>query len=330
MHFWEKLRKPFFALAPMADVTDPAYRRLIAQTAKPDVMWTEFVSADGLYHTREIKKMSDAENPLMRDLRYTEAERPVVAQIFSSSPERIAYASDLAARLGFDGVDINMGCPDKTIEKQCAGAALMKDPVRAKELVRAAKDGVARATPGGIPVSVKTRIGYDREALDTWLPALLETEPAAVTLHLRTRKEMSLVPAHWDLMPRAVEIRDSLGSKALIIGNGDVKSMQDAEEKVRAGGCDGAMLARAIFGNPWLFSERRPEDITSAEKLAALVLLARYFEELSPPKHFAILKKHFKAFVSGFDGAAELRMKLMEAQNAEQVAKIIREAGPFS
>jgi len=304
----------------MADVTDPAYRRLIAQTAKPDVMWTEFVSADGLYYTREVKKIADSENPLMRDLRYGEGERPIVAQIFGSNPEHIAYAAALAEKLGFDGVDLNMGCPDKTIEKQGAGAAMMKNPAQAKEIIKAAKGATK------LPVSVKTRIGYNKEMLEEWLPAILEAEPAAVTLHLRTRKEMSAVPAHWELMPRAVEIRNSINPKILLLGNGDLKTMQEAEEKVRAGGCDGAMLGRAIFGNPWLFSGRRIEEVPLQERLAALVLLAKYFEELTPPKHFAILKKHFKAFVSGFDGAAELRVRLMEAENSDAVARIIREA----
>ncbi len=326
MHsFWDKLARPFFVLAPLADVTDPAFRRLIAQIQAPDVMWTEFVSADGLYYTREVKKILDGENPLMRDFQYSEAERPILAQIFSGKAEMIAYASELAATLGFDGVDINMGCPDRTIEKQQAGAAMMKNPKHAQEIVRAAKDGAARGKPGGIPVSVKTRIGYNQEMLDEWLPALLESEPAAVTLHLRTRKEMSLVPARWELMQKALALRDAAGSKTLLIGNGDVKDLDDARAKVAESGADGAMLGRAIFGNPWLFAGRKPHDTPIAERLTALVLLARGFEELRPQKSFHILKKHIKAFVTGFDGAADLRAKLMNTESADELARVITE-----
>src|SRR3990167_10947210 len=153
--FWKNLTTPFFVMAPMADVTDVAFRALVAKRGAPNIFWTEFVSADGLYHTREIKKMSDEENPLMRDLAFGKDQRPIVAQIFSSEPEMIAYATTLVAKLGFDGIDINMGCPDRTIEKQGAGAALVKTPALAREVLRAAMEGA-----GDLPVSVKTRIGY--------------------------------------------------------------------------------------------------------------------------------------------------------------------------
>ncbi|MDP2157081.1 MAG: tRNA-dihydrouridine synthase family protein, partial [Nitrospirota bacterium] len=216
--FWSRLSKPFFVLAPMADVTDPAYRKLLALKGKPDVTWTEFVSADGIYHMRDKKGIPDTENPLMRDLLYTEAERPIVAQLFSSNPEAMAYTATLCAELGFDGIDINMGCPDKSIEKQGCGAAMIKNPAKAKEIIRAAKKS-------GLPVSVKTRIGYNQESIDEWLPNLLEEPIAALTVHLRTRKEMSKVPAHWDLMPRVVALRDRLAPGVRIIGNGDVADL---------------------------------------------------------------------------------------------------------
>ncbi|MFZ1075121.1 MAG: tRNA-dihydrouridine synthase [Minisyncoccia bacterium] len=337
--FWEKLHKPFFVMAPMADVTDVAFRALVANSGAPDVFWTEFVSADGLYHTRhvrdkvpqepgsaspgvsnvtrEIKKMSDEENPLLRDLAFTEHERPIVAQIFSSKPDMISYAAKLVAELGFDGVDLNMGCPDRAIEKQGAGAALVKNPKLAVELIRAAKEA------SDLPVSVKTRIGYNKESLDEWLTALLEAEPAAITLHLRTRKEMSLVPADWELMKKAVEIRNRINPKVLLIGNGDVQNLEDGKAKVAEAGCDGAMLGRAMFGNPWVFAGRKTEDTPLAEKLAALSSLAENFEKITPPKNFAVLKKHIKAFVTGFDGAAELRLRLMQTESAADLARVI-------
>ncbi len=314
--FWGNLKKPFFVMAPMADVTDVAFRALVASRGAPDVFWTEFVSADGLYHTREIAKMKDAENPLMRDLLFDANERPIVAQIFSSKPEMITYAAKLVAGLGFDGVDINMGCPDRAIERQGCGAAMMKNPELAREIIRAAK------AASDVPVSVKTRVGYNKESLNEWLTALLEESPAAITLHLRTRKEMSLVPADWELMKRAVEIRNRVNPSVLLIGNGDVQDLEDGRAKVAESGCDGAMLGRAMFGNPWVFAGRKPEDVPLHEKLAALVELAHGFENISPPKNFAILKKHIKAFVTGFGGAAELRARLMQAESAEELERI--------
>jgi nifR3 family TIM-barrel protein len=303
-------------MAPMADVTDPAWRALVARLGSPHVFWTEFVSADGLFHTRQ--KMRDEENPLMRDLRFTPLEHPIVAQFFSSSPDMIAYAATLAAELGFDGVDLNMGCPDRSIEHQGAGAALMKTPELATRLIVAAKSA-------GLPVSVKTRIGYGAEALDSWLPTLLAARPAALTIHLRTRKEMSLVPAHWELMSRVVALRDELAPGVPVIGNGDVQDLEEARVRIEATGCDGVMIGRGMFGNPWVFAGRKHADTSISEKLEALIELAHAFEALTPHKHFAILKKHIKAFATGFDGAADLRAKLMEAENADALESLIRE-----
>ena len=317
-------------MAPMADVTDVAFRALVAKRGKPDVFWTEFVSADGLYHTREIAKMPDEVNPLMRDLQFDPDQRPIVAQIFSSKPEMIAYATKLVAKLGFDGVDINMGCPDRNIEKQGAGAALVKNSMLARELVLAAKKAVQELPKSSyrtdlvVPVSVKTRIGYNKETLDNWLTALLSANPAAITLHLRTRKEMSLVPADWELMKRAVEIRNRVNPEVLLIGNGDVQDLEDARAKAAEFGCDGVMLGRAMFGTPWVFN-RQPPTVNLQQKLEALIELAHNFEKISPPKNFAILKKHIKAFISGFPGAADLRASLMEANSASELERILNE-----
>jgi len=311
--FWENLNKPIFVLAPMANVTDAAFRRLIAKYGRPDVTWTEFVSADGLALAPE-----EGRKKLLRDLVYTESERPIVAQFFTSKPENMKAAASLAAELGFDGVDINMGCPDKAIEKQGAGAALMKNPEIARKLIRAAKEGAP-----GLPVSVKTRIGFNKPELDSWLPEILKEDPAVVTIHARTRKEMSKVPARWEFVKRAVEIRDEIKSTTLIFGNGDVTDVSDAKKKVEETGCDGVMLGRAIFGNPWLFSGNIP---ATKEKLEVLIEHTYLFEELlGDIKNFSIMKKHFKAYVNGFDGAAELRARLMETESAGEVEEVIRE-----
>jgi tRNA-dihydrouridine synthase len=322
--FWQDLPKPFFVLAPMADVTDAAYRRLIAEIGKPDVTWTEFVSADGLYHTREIQKMSDEENPLMRDLQYQDSERPIVAQLFTRNPVAMEYAAALCAERGFDGVDINMGCPDKSIERQGCGAAMIKDPESAKAVIEAARRGVARMARAGtdpIPVTVKTRIGYNKESIATWIPELLSMHLPALTVHLRTRKEMSKVAAHWELLPQVIALRDELSPSTRIIGNGDVKSVEDGRQKADQYGADGIMLGRAIFGNPYLFSEAGVAPLP--ERLVSLATLANYFEDITPPKSFHIFKKHIKAFVAGFDGAAELRQQLMECRSAEEIEKIL-------
>ncbi len=323
--FWKTLPKPFFALALLADVTDPAFRRLVSEYGKPDVTWTEFVSADGLYHTREKKGMRDEENPLYRDLGYTEGERPIVAQIFGSNPETIEYAAALAAKLGFDGVDINMGCPDKSIEKQGAGAGMIKTPELVAPIMEAARRGAAQGKNGAIPVSIKTRIGYNQEIMDTWLPVVLAAKPDALTVHLRTRKEMSKVDAHWEFMARAVALRDAHSPETVILGNGDVKDLRDARAKAEATGADGIMLGRAIFGNPWLFTDRLPEDISPRERIEALEKFTQYFRELTPAKSAHLLKKHFKSFITGWDNAAALRGQLMDAASLEEIETILAE-----
>ncbi len=322
MNFWEKLPKPFFVLAPLANVTDASFRRIIATYGKPDVLWTEFVSADGLALATQ-----EGRAKLMHDLVFDETERPIVAQFFTSNPKTMESAAQLAARLGFDGIDINMGCPDKSIERQGAGAKLILNPALACELVLAAKNGAPH-----IPVSVKTRLGYNKDILDEWLPEMLKVKPAAVTIHARTRKEMSKVPARWERVARAVEIRNEMNSKTLIIGNGDVKDMDDARLKVAESGADGAMLGRAIFGNPWLFNRDRmknPAQKSSdpvTQRLIVAIEHAKLFEELlGDVKNFALMKKHFKAYVEGFPGAKELRVSLMETTNAQEVEKLIRD-----
>jgi len=302
-------------LAPLANVTDAAFRRVIATYSKPagpHVMYTEFVSADGL-----VRANKEGKEKLMRDLVFTDTERPIVAQFFTATPEHMEKVATLARELGFDGVDINMGCPDRTIEKQGAGAKLILNPHLAQELVAAAKRGAQ-----DIPVSVKTRLGYNKDILEEWLPAILKAEPAVLTLHARTRKEMSKVDAHWDRVKRAVEIRNELGSKTLIVGNGDAKNLEDARQKAKESGADGVMLGRAIFGTPWLFDEAKKPELQ--ERLAIAVEHTKLFEELlGDIKNFAIMKKHFKAYVEGFPGAKELRMELMEAKDAAEVEKII-------
>jgi len=358
MNFWHDLPKPFFTVAPMADVTDAAFRRVIAKYSQhkradgsargPDVMWTEFVAADGL-----VRATPAGKEKLMADLIYSEEERPIVAQLFSSTPEYMEYAAKLCLELGFDGVDINMGCPDKSIEKQGCGSAMIKTPEIAVAIIAAAKRGARSGEVGGIPVSVKTRLGYNEEKIDPWIKTILTAEPAALTVHARTRKDMSKVPARWDRLTQVVALRDELVVSTKIIGNGDVLSMNDAKQKAAATGVDGVMVGRALFGNPWFFhpTRRLPitltalptkgvnretlikkdivdtsiEYISLEERLQVLIEHTMLFEELLPFKNFATMKKHYKAYVNGFYKATELRAQLMDCSSAKEMQPIVHD-----
>ncbi len=314
--FWEKLKKPIFALAPMYDVTDAAFRAIIAKYGKPDITWTEFVSAEGL--------CSAGRERLMHHLQFSESERPVVAQIFGSHTEAFEETARLLAGLKFDGIDINLGCPDKNIMKQGSCAALFKNPKLAQEIILAAKRGAPN-----LPISVKIRIGDTKVDWKDWIAALLEAEPAAITIHLRTRKEMSKVPAHWELMPEMVEFIKSHAKKdcvPIILGNGDVATLEDAQKKVDETGCDGVMIGRGIFGNPWLFdrSKNAAAEPDKKQKLAVLLEHTKLFEKtFGSSKNFEIMKKHYKAYVNGFDGAKDLRAELMLAKNYPEVERTI-------
>jgi nifR3 family TIM-barrel protein len=322
--FWNKLKKPLFVLAPMANVTDFAFRQMFAKYGKPDVTWTEFVSADGLCSPEGKAK-------LLIDLKYSPKERPIVAQLFTGNPDRMRQAAKLVAELGFDGLDINMGCPDRAVEKQGGGSAMIKNPENAIKVLQAAREGFAG------PVTIKTRIGYN--SLDwKWLERLISFKDEngrhlpVLTVHLRTRKEMSEVAAHWELMPEIVALRDKVQAdipakeRTLIIGNGDVQSLEEAREKTEKYGCDGVMIGRGIFGKPWFFNRRIKKEKTPEERLKIMLEHTKLYDKtFKGVKNFAVMKKHFKAYVSGWDNAKELRMKLMEAETVTDVDNILKE-----
>jgi tRNA-dihydrouridine synthase len=318
-NFWDKLPRPIMAMAPMANVTDAAFRRMFVECGKPDVFWTEFVSVEGL--------LSKGRERLLPDLWFSPGEHPIVAQIFGGKPEQFEEVTPLIKKLGFDGVDINMGCPDRGVEKSGGGAALIKDPARAKQIIRSLKKGAA-----ALPVSVKTRLGYSKtDELEAWITALLEERPAALIVHLRTRAEMSDVPAHWELAPQIVALRDRTSPKTVLLGNGDVRSLEDARVKTKESGMDGVMVGAGVFGNPWFFSGRTPDV---KERLERLVTHSELFEKLyrsdNPKpisqggriKNFDIMKKHYKSYTLG---EKELRMRLMEAENAAEVREIVQD-----
>ncbi|MBI2329784.1 tRNA-dihydrouridine synthase [Candidatus Daviesbacteria bacterium] len=298
MNFWQKLPKPFFALAPMDGVTDTVFRQIVASVGKPDVFFTEFVPVDALF--------SKGKERALRTLKFNEAERPIIAQIWGIDPEKFNKAAALIAKLGFDGIDINMGCPDKSVVKKGAGAALIKNPKLAKEIIEATIKGA-----NGLPVSVKTRLGFDI--------SLLKMPIAALTIHLRTTAELSKVPAHWDELKK---IRKNLKSKTLIIGNGDIKTLEEAKNKCKKYKIDGAMIGRGIFENVGFFASR---TFSPQEKINLLIThLVLFKKTYKDKKHFALMKKFVKCYVNNFDGATQAREKLMKTKTLDELIKETR------
>jgi nifR3 family TIM-barrel protein len=314
-NFWKKLKKPVVVMAPMSGVSDEPFRLMFLEYGKPDVFWTEFVSAEGLF--------SKGRNYCLNILKFSKKERPIVAQLFGSDPVYFEKAARLIAELGFDGVDINMGCPDRDIEKQGAGSALIKNPELAKEIIRAAKKS-------GLPVSVKTRIGYDKNEIDKWIPMLFKENIAALTVHLRTREELFFSPAHWDLAKEIVKMRDKYSPKTIILGNGDVKSLVEAQKITKDTGIDGIMVGRGLIGKPWFFSGKVP---TISDRLKAIIKHSELFddfhrEELKKKdyhKKFASIKKHFHAYTKGFGGARDLREQLMKVKSTAETKSVVKE-----
>ncbi len=311
-NFWNELNKPIFILAPMEDVTDTVLRQVIARCGKPAVFFTEFTNVEGMF--------SKGERLVTQRLRYTEAEQPLVAQIWGTRPENFFKAAKKLIDMGFDGIDLNMGCPASGVMQKGACSGLINNRPLAKEIIDATKEGAA----GLLPVSVKTRLGFRAIDFD-WISFVLEQKLDALTVHARTVSEMSKVPAHWDKLKTVVDMRNALQSTTLIIGNGDVKSLSDAKQKVAEAGADGAMIGRGIFDNPYLFSGNiMLRDKSPEEKLHLLLEHMQLWQDTwGNTKHFPILRKFFKVYANGFPGAQELRMQLMETQNPEETERIV-------
>ncbi len=325
-NFWKSLNKPFFTLSPMEDVTDTVFREIILELSESqilNVVFSEFTSTDGLCHPIGCNKVrhrlyvSESEQNLLN-----KKNIKIVAQIWGNDPEKyrrtIKFITD---EMKYDGIDINMGCPVKKIIKHGSCSELIKNPSLAKEIILASKEST------NLPISVKTRTGINQHNTAEWMLHLLEVNPAAIILHARTQKMLSESPANWNEIGKAIEIRNSLKSDTLIIGNGDIFSLNDAHEKVKQFGVDGVMIGRGIFKNPWFFNHSISEH--SAEERINLLLKHTnlFLKTWGNTKSFSILKKFFKIYITNFDGASEIRALLMNAENYEEVKKILTAKG---
>jgi tRNA-dihydrouridine synthase len=308
--FWSELPKPFTALAPMEDVTDFVFREIISGIAKPDVLFTEFTNTDALN--------SRGYEHVVNRLKYSENQRPIIAQIWGNNPENFLKSSEIIRDLKFDGIDINMGCPQRKVIKTGSGAALIKNPQLSKEIFLASKQGA-----GNLPVSIKTRIGYKEPQTEEWISYLLDLKPNALTVHGRTAKEQSNTPANWDEILKAVKIRDIISPETIVIGNGRVSNYPEVLEKKTKYGVNGIMIGIGIFSNPWVF-EKIPQEHKTKEYLNLLLKHSKLFSETwGKDKNFEIMKKFFKMYVSSFHNADNLRQELMRCKNYDEVSEAI-------
>lgn len=288
----------------MDGVTDTVFRQIVASVAKPDVFFTEFVPVDAL--------LSEGKEKALEILRFEKTERPIVAQIWGSDPEKFFRAAQIVSKLGFDGIDINMGCPDRSAVKNGACAALINTPLLATDIINATIKGAS-----GLPVSVKTRIGFREIITEDWIKTLLQTQISALTVHLRTKSEMSKPPAHWEEMSKIVKLRNQINPRILIIGNGDIKSAKEAQEKCKMYGIEGVMIGRGIFENIGVFNRsRNTQDLTPKEKIGLLVKHLELFNQTyEGNRPFEMMKKFVKCYVNNFKGATDAREKLMKTKN---------------
>ncbi len=310
---WKSLPRPFSVLAPMEDVTDTVFRRLIASCGRPDVFFSEFTSTDGMF--------SPGETRVIHRLEYTEGERPLIAQIWGNDPEKYLRAAKKIADMGFDGIDINMGCPVSKIVTNGCCSALIDNPTLARELYLAAVEGA-----GQIPVSIKTRLGFKKLHTEPWAEFLLALKPPALIMHGRVAKDLSKKPANWEEIGKVVELRNQEGSDTVIVGNGDVKSLAQIDHCHEMYGVDGVMVGRGIFDNPYLFNRDAPHfsEMTRKQKLDLLWHHISLFEDhWSGKKPYRVLKKFFKIYASHFAGASELRMKLVETESASEARALL-------
>lgn len=340
--FWKYLEKPIVALSPMDGVTDAAFRYIVDKHGKPNILFTEFTSAEGLERGAVA---------LLNAFIYHKTETPTVAQIFGARPQSFYTAAFIISELGFDGIDINMGCPDKNVSRHGGGAGLILDPLRAQKIIKQTKQGVKDWSQGEtieniglhkdivawikdyqqahhispqrkeLPVSVKTRIGYDKIVTLDWIKYLLEMEPVNISVHGRTLRQMYTGYADWEEIGKAAETIKK--TETTVLGNGDIHSLEEAKDKVQKYNLEGVLIGRASFGNPWVFQEKQP---TLEHKMSVAIEHAYAFESLTPQLHFLSLRKHMAWYCKGFPNATDLRMALVHANSAKEIEQIITSA----
>jgi len=361
MTFWRSIDKPIIGLSPMDGVTDASFRFIAAKYGPPDVTVTEFVNVEAALY---------APHTLIRDLAYSEIERPVVAQIYGHTPELFYKVGHVIGELGFDGLDINMGCPAKTVASKGSGAGLILKPELAQSIIRAARQGIEDWSAGqtlddlglkpaliqgvlelnrrrsdretlqarlAIPVSVKTRLGYDDVVVEEWIQALLEEKPAAITLHGRTLKQQYKGSADWDAIARAVEIAGD--SDTLILGNGDLRDMAEVYRRVRETKVDGVLIGRAAQGEPWIFRAKEQVKqalrsqrgemihdvpVSLAERFRVMLEHSAHFAGHTQIHSFVGMRKHLAWYCKGSRGAAELRAQMVRVKDIDEVAALLR------
>jgi tRNA-dihydrouridine synthase len=319
-NFWQTLKKPILIQAPMEDVTDTVFRQIIAKCGRPDVFFTEFTNVEGM--------CSRGKDRVGKRLIFTSSEHPIVAQLWGNTPEKYLEVAKLVKQMGFDGIDINMGCPEEAVVKRGSCAALIDNPTLAKEIISAVREGAGspRGEAGGLPISVKTRIGIKDIQTEKWAGFLLGLNLDALIIHGRTTTEMSDVPNHWDEIGKVVKLKDSMKLRTLIIGNGDVKSRVEAIEKSKKYKLDGIMIGRGIFDNLWIFNKNIDSTkISYSEKLKLLIEHITLFDKTwGKTKNFSIMKKFYKIYISGHPDAKNVRIKLMEFKTAEETIKFLK------
>ena len=316
MNFWEQFKPGFTILAPMEGVTDIAFRQVVAKAARPDIFYTEFTNVNS--YTSEKGR----HNALER-FRVEPEEAPIIPQIWGTKPEMFAETAKALKNMGFPAVDINMGCPDRHVNKAGGGAAMIKTPELALECIKCARENT------NLPVSVKTRLGFTKiEEFRTWLPLLLNQHLAALTVHLRTRKEMSKSPAHYELIPEIIKLRDEISPETKLIINGDIDDLAAAQNlSKKYPGVDGFMIGRGVFKNPYCFTNHQP----TREELQELFLYhldlfdlrAKELEARGSRYPYEPIKHFIKIYFSGFDGASELRQKLMDCKNTLELRSVL-------
>jgi len=361
MSFWHNLSQPIFGLAPMDGVTDPAFRKIVATHGCPDVIFTEFTNVNDIFQNRQMG---------WDGLRYSDLERPIIAQVYGKDPHRFYQAAHVIAELGFDGLDINMGCPSKSVASSGCGAALIHTPELAQKIMAAAKKGLQDWAGGQnlweaglkpsvietvremnlirtgstlpvprqtIPLSVKTRLGYEENVIAEWSASLMEGAPEVISIHGRTLEQMYRGSADWDAITKAAGLIQPQG--ILVLGNGDVRSLREAVSRMQTSGVNGVLMGRAALGNPWIFQEKEcvraclreghaiPDalPISLAQRFRMIIDHAALFESLNDKIRFPRMRKHLGWYCSGFPHAAAMRVRMVRTSCTADVQSVLQE-----